>query len=71
MSSSFISKYFGEFLGKVESFFDKCHPFNIRVQKEVFIYTGIYWLFENATTCMVIFHIDIYGVISYSATVAV
>ena len=30
-----ISKYFGEFLGKVESFFDKCHPFNIRGRGEV------------------------------------
>ena len=35
LSSSFISKYFGAFLGKVESFFDKCHPFNIRVRGEV------------------------------------
>ena len=35
------------------------------------IHAGIYWLFENATTCMAIFHIGIYGVISYSATGAV
>ena len=33
------------------------------------IHVGIYWLTENATTCMVIFHIGIYGII-YSATVA-
>ena len=33
------------------------------------IHAGIYWLTENATTCMVIFHIGIYGII-YSATVA-
>ena len=32
------------------------------------IHVGIYWLTENATTCMVIFHICIYGII-YSATV--
>ena len=34
------------------------------------IHAGIYWLTENVTTCMVIFHIGIYGII-YSATVAV
>ena len=34
------------------------------------IRAGIYWLTENATTRMVIFHIGIYGII-YSATVAV
>ena len=33
------------------------------------IHAGIYWLTENATTCMVIFHTGIYGTI-YSATVA-
>ena len=32
------------------------------------IHAGIYCLTENATTCMVIFHIGIYGII-YSATV--
>ena len=25
------------------------------------IHTGIYWFIENTTTCMVIFHIGIYG----------
>ena len=34
------------------------------------IHTGIYWLFENATTCMVIFHIGIYGVYWYSSCLA-
>ena len=34
------------------------------------IHAGIYWLTENATTCMVFFHIGIYGII-YSAKVAV
>ena len=34
------------------------------------VHTGIYWFIEKATTCMVIFHIGIYGII-YSATVAV
>ena len=33
------------------------------------IHAGIYSLAENATTCIVIFHIGIYGII-YSATVA-
>ena len=33
------------------------------------IHTGIYWLTENVTTCMIIFHKGIYGII-YSATVA-
>ena len=27
------------------------------------IHAGIYWLTENATTCMVIFHIGIYGIV--------
>ena len=34
------------------------------------VHADIYWLTENATTCMLIFPIGIYG-ISYSATVAV
>ena len=32
-------------------------------------HAGIYWLTENAITCMLIFHIAIYGTI-YSVTVA-
>ena len=34
------------------------------------IHAGIYWLTENVTTCTLIYHIGIYGII-YSATVAV
>ena len=125
LSSSFISKYFEIFLGKVEIFFDKCHPFNLRVveyeeyypprhlqvnRKCHYMYGNLlhrhiqcysarvavqliqqqmiwnifredrnrrhkchfsiyqhypyrhYWFIENATKCMIIFHIGIYSI---------
>ena len=40
LSSSFISKCFGVFLRKVESFVDKCHPFNLRVRGGVLSITA-------------------------------
>ena len=46
----------------------KCYFSNLPIV--LFIHAGIYWLTENATTCMVIFHIGIYGII-YNTTVAV
>ena len=46
----------------------KCYFSNL--PRVLSMHAGIYWLTENVTTCMVIFHIGIYGII-YSATVAV
>ena len=46
----------------------KCYISNLPLLS--IIHVGIYWLTENANSCMVSFHIDIYGII-YSATVAV
>ena len=59
-----VNQIAGIFLGKIE--IDVINATSRISQEE----TGIYWLTENVTTCMVIFHIGIYGII-YSATVAV
>ena len=61
-----VNQIAGIFLGKIE--IDVIMPF-LESPKSI-IHAGIYWLTENVTTCMVIFHIGIYGII-YSATVAV
>ena len=33
------------------------------------VHAGIYWLIKNATTCMELYHIGIYGIIIYNDVV--
>ena len=54
-----VNQIAGIFLGKIE--IDVINATS-RISQSI-IHADIYWLTENVTTCMVIFHIGIYGII--------